>query len=99
MIAVIGSFRLPPEAVERARPPMHAVVAATRAEPGCLDYAYAEDVAERGLFRVVERWDSRAALSAHFETAHMRAWVEQRSALGLFDRRIVSYELGAPEEL
>jgi quinol monooxygenase YgiN len=99
MIAVLGSFRFPPEAVERARPLMQAVVEATLAEPGCQAYSYAEDVGEPGLFRVTELWDSRAALSAHFETQHMRQWTEQRTALGFFDRRIALHEIGVAEKL
>ena len=99
MIAVLGSFRFPLEAVEQARPLMRAVIAATLAEPGCRSYSYAEDVAEPGLFRVTELWDGRAALSAHFDTPHMRHWVEQRAALGFHDRRIALHPLGVAEEL
>ena len=99
MIAVLGSFRFPPEAVEQARPLMRAVVAATLAEPGCRAYSYAEDVAEPGLFRVMEQWDSRAALAAHFATPHMKAWAEQRMALGFYDRDISVYDLRAAEAL
>jgi quinol monooxygenase YgiN len=99
MIAVIGSFRFAPETVEQARPLMRAVVAATLAEPGCRAYSYAEDVAEPGLIRVMELWDSREALAAHFEMPHMREWVEQRNALGFSDRDISLYELGAAEKL
>ena len=99
MIAVLGSFRFPPETVEQARPLMRAVIAATLAEPGCRAYSYAEDVAEPGCFRVTELWDSRKALSAHFDTPHMREWVEQRAALGFFDRRIALHEICATEEL
>ena len=99
MISVLGSFRFPPETVEQARPLMRAVIAATLAEPGCRAYSYAEDVAEPGCFRVTELWDSRKALSAHFDTPHMREWVEQRAALGFFDRRIALHEIGATEEL
>ena len=99
MIAVLGSFRFPPEAVEQLRPLMRAVIAATLAEPGCHAYSYAEDVADPGLFRVTEMWDSREALSAHFEMPHMREWVEQRAALGFSDRRIALHEIGPAEEL
>ena len=99
MIAVLGSFRFPSEAVERARPLMQAVIAETLTEPGCRGYSYAEDVTEPGLFRVYELWDSREVLSAHFETPHMRRWAEQRIALGFFDRRIALREIGAAEEL
>ena len=99
MIAVLGSFRFPPEAVEQARPLMRAVIEATLAEPGCRGYSYAEDVAEPGLFRVMEQWDSREALAAHFRTPHMQAWAEQRTALGFFDRRIALHEIGVAEVL
>lgn len=99
MIAVLGSFRFPPEKVERVRPLMRQVVQATLAEPGCQAYSYAEDVAEPGLFRVTELWDDREALAAHFETPHMRGWTEQRAALGFSDRRIALYEVGSREEL
>jgi len=99
VIAVLGTFRLPPESVEQARPLMRAVIEATLAEAGCRDYSYAEDLAEQGLFRVTELWDSRKALSAHFQTQHMRQWSEERAALGFFDRRISLYELGVVEEL
>ena len=99
MIAVLGSFRFPPEALAAARPLMREVIAATLAETGCRAYSYAEDVAEPGLFRVIELWDSREALSAHFQTPHMKQWSEQRAALGFSDRRIALHEIGAREEL
>jgi len=99
MIAVLGSFRFPVAALDQARPLMRAVVEATLAEPGCHAYSYAEDVAEPGLFRVTELWDTREALSAHFETPHMKAWVEQRAELGFFDREISLYEIGAAEKV
>jgi quinol monooxygenase YgiN len=99
VIAVLGTFRFPPQALAQARPLMRAVIAATLAEPGCRVYSYAEDVAEPGLFRVTEQWDSREALAAHFATPHMQAWAEQRAALGFFDRDVTVYELGAAAAL
>jgi quinol monooxygenase YgiN len=99
MIAVLGSFRFAPGTVENARPLMRAVVTATLAEPGCRAYSYAEDVTEPGLFRVTELWDDREALAAHFETPHMRGWVEQRNAIGFSDRDISLYEVGSAEKL
>lgn len=82
MIGVFGHFRFPPDAVDQARARMREVIAATRAEPGCRAYAYAEDVTEPGLFRVTEMWNTREALDAHFATAHMKAWIEARVQLG-----------------
>ena len=99
MIAVLGTFRFPPEVVDQARPLMREVVEATRAEPGCSAYCYAEDVGEPGLIHVTEIWDSREALAAHFATQHMRQWVEDRARLGFHDRVISLFELGAEEKL
>jgi len=99
MIAVLGSFRFPADAIERARPLMLAVIDATRAERGCRAYAYAEDVTEPGLFRVLELWDDRHTLSVHFQAQHMREWSEQRTALGFFDRQISVHEIGPGETL
>lgn len=99
MIAVLGSFRLPPEALDEAGPMMRAVIEATLREPGCRSYSYAMDVLEPGLIRVHEVWDSRAALEAHFASPHMALWSSQRSALGFADRSLAGYELGAPEPL
>ena len=99
MIAVLGSFRFPVAALEEGRALMRTVIEATLAEAGCRAYSYAEDVAEPGLFRVTELWDSREALAAHFATPHMKAWVEQRAELGFFDRDISVYELGAAEKV
>jgi quinol monooxygenase YgiN len=99
MIAVHASFRLPPEAVEPARPMMRAVIAATQAEPGCRAYAMGEDVTEPSLILVTELWDSREALAAHFETPHMKLWNEQRTALGFHDRRVTVHEVAASEVL
>lgn len=98
-LAVIGHFRLPPERVAEARQAMARVIEATRTEEGCIAYSYAEDALEPGLFRVTELWKSRAHLAAHFNAPHMRRWVEEREALGLFDRQIAAYGLGEREAL
>ena len=99
MILVVGTFRLPVASREAARSAMERIVALSRAEPGCIDYAYAEDVSELGVFRVSEAWESREALSAHFEAAHMAAWRREREDLGLCDRDMRAYEVGKTEAL
>lgn len=92
MIVVIGQFRLAAEHMESARPLMAKVMLATRAEDGCVEYNYAEDVLDPGLIRVSEVWHSRAQLHAHLKTAHMVTWGEERIALGLSGRAITVFE-------
>ncbi|WP_164156457.1 putative quinol monooxygenase [Sandarakinorhabdus rubra] len=88
MIVVTGTFRLPAAGLVDALPAMAAMVTASRAEPGCIAYAYAQDLFEPGLIHVVERWRDRAALAAHFETPHLAAWRAQFAALGITGRTL-----------
>jgi quinol monooxygenase YgiN len=88
-----------PESLDAARRAMARVIAATRAEAGCIAYAYAEDVLEPGLFRVSEAWESREALTAHFAAAHMKQWQQERGALGMTGRVVTAHEVSASESL
>ena len=99
MIVVIGAFQLPLASLAAAREAMARVIAASRAEPGCLSYAYAEDILAPGLFRVSEAWESRAALAEHFKAAHMNQWQRERADLGMSDRAVTAYEVGDAERL
>jgi quinol monooxygenase YgiN len=99
VIVVTGTFRLPLENRTAARQAMERVITASRAEPGCIAYSYAEDVLEPDLFRVSEAWESREALATHFETPHMIAWRRQREKLGMTDRNVTAYTVTDREEL
>ena len=46
----------------------------SRAEPGCLFYTLAEDLAEPGLIRAFEIYADDAALKAQGESEHFKAW-------------------------
>ncbi len=92
MIVIEGTVRIPPENLETARPVMEQMIRASRAEPGCIDYAYAVDVLDPGLVRVTERWETRAALTAHFTAAHMATWRSFFPQLGITDRSLRLYE-------
>ena len=78
--------------VEVVKPVMETMIAASRAEEGCIEYAYAMDVADEGLVRVSEKWRDRDALEAHFRTAHIAEWRAQISALAMSERELVAYE-------
>jgi quinol monooxygenase YgiN len=96
MIVVVGQFRFPPEAMAAALPAMRKVMLATRAEDGCIEYNYGEDVLDPGLIRVSELWASRAQLDAHMQTPHMAIWQAERAAFGLSGRSISVFEAGEP---
>ena len=97
MLLIIGTVRLPPEKLEQANSAMERMVSASRAEPGCLEYSYAQDVFDPGLIRITEVWSSRAALDAHFAAPHLTSWRASWPALGIGDRNLVLYEAGEPK--
>jgi len=92
MIIVVGSFRIPPSMIEVVRPVMEAMITASRAEEGCIEYAYALDVLDEGLVRVSEKWRDREALEAHFRTSHIAEWRAQVSALAVSERNLTAHE-------
>ena len=99
MILVIGTVRMPPENIGKARTAMEAMVAASRAEDGCIEYAYSEDLLSPGLVRVTEAWRNREALTAHFQTPHMAEWRAVWPSLGIGERNLALYETPGPESL
>lgn len=99
MLLIVGTVRLPPAALDEARPHMRQLVEASRAEDGCAEYRYAEDILNPGLIHVTERWRDQAALDHHFATAHLAAWRAAAADLGLFERDLSLYEVGEPRTI
>jgi len=99
MLLVIGHLRFPAEARSSVLAALAAVIAATRSEPGCLFYDFAEDVLEADCFRVSEGWRDADALRAHFATPHMDAFRAAREALGMTERVVTIYETAGPTEI
>lgn len=52
----------------------HVVIEATRREAGCLSYDLTNTITAPNEFIFIERWVSRGALAAHFETPHLQQW-------------------------
>ncbi|MEP7210270.1 MAG: putative quinol monooxygenase [Alphaproteobacteria bacterium] len=90
MIIIEGTIRIAD--LNKARPAMEAMIVASRAEMGCIDYAYAIDLLDAGLVRVSERWESREALAAHLGSAHIRTWRGLWVEIGVSDRQLRMYD-------
>lgn len=97
MLLIVGTFRIPADRVEAARPAMAAMIAESRAEPGCIAYGYAEDALDPGLFRVIEQWRDREALTSHFTAPHLLEWRGQWARLGIHDRNLTLFHTGGSE--
>lgn len=95
MIIVTGTVRVDPARREAARDIMERMIIASRAEDGCIEYAYSVDVLDPGLIRVHEIWRDRAALQAHFKTPHLQEWRAAWPTFGITDRKLQLVEVAS----
>jgi quinol monooxygenase YgiN len=96
MLLIVGTIRLPAERLEAARPVMREMVQASRAEDGCEEYSYAEDVLDAGLIHVTELWRDERSLARHFASAHLERWRAAWAKLEIGGRNLRVYEVGKP---
>ena len=98
MILILGTVKLAPDRLAGAREAMERMVAASRAEKGCIAYSYAQDVLDPETIHVIEKWRDRGAVAFHFATPHMAEWRGVMGELGLNGRDLRIHEMddGAP---
>lgn len=96
MLLIVGTVRLPAQNLDAARPIMKRMADASRAEEGCVEYGYAEDVFDPGLIHVKEMWTDQGALDRHFASIHIAEWRAAWPSLGIGDRDLRVYEVSEP---
>jgi len=67
------------------------MMAASRAEPGCITYAMTGDPIDLGRVLLFERWESKAALATHLEA--MRSGPHPASDIEIRGAEILQYEI------
>ncbi len=92
MITVSGWVQLSPGGAERLRDVSERMIAATRQETGCIDYAFAIDLLHADTIRIAEIWSDQAALDAHFATRHMAEFNAALAAESFIAADIKAYE-------
>ena len=95
MIVIEGTISV--RELESARQHMQEMIAASRAEPGCIDYSYAVDIVDPSTIRVSERWIDRNALDQHLKSEHIAKWRAGWAELRIGERSLRLYE-AEPEE-
>lgn len=95
MIVVSGYLRLEANVLQQLRPLGRETVLATRAEDGCIVYAFSEDFAEPGVMRIYEEWETQAHLDAHGKTAHIARWREALGGVEILERELKLVEIAA----
>ena len=74
MLIVAGTIQVDPDSRDAATDALLEMMRETRKEPGNLEYAFTPDLADPGLLRIFEQWESQEALDAHFAAPHMAAF-------------------------
>jgi len=91
VIVLAGTVRVAPGMREAALPHIRAIVEASRAEPGCLEYSFAFDVKDDHLLRIFECFVDDAAREAHRNSPHMAAWRAAWAEAGIGERAMMRY--------
>ena len=99
MILVLGEFEFHPDDFETAKGLAATLMRETVKEDGCMKYAFASDLTRPDCLQLSECWRDDAALSAHFLTAHIRAYREGLKSLRLVKRVVKRYDVSASRDL
>jgi len=94
MIIVAGVLEIRSGSLEVLRPHMETMLAASRAEPGCLSYSYAIDLLEPHIVRVHEEWRTADDLERHFASDHLQRWRRALAKIGIVRRDLQRWETG-----
>ena len=95
MIYVIATLTTKPGGLEHLREPARICREATLKEDGCIAYDLHAGIADPRRLVFVEKWETREALTAHSQSAHLTVWREA-SAPHLVERKI---EIVHPEKV
>ncbi|MBZ9649120.1 antibiotic biosynthesis monooxygenase [Sphingobium sp. 3R8] len=98
MLLIVGTVRLPAQNLDAACPIMKRMADSSRAEEGCVEYGYAEDVFDPGLIHVKEMWTDQGVLDRHFASTHIAEWRAAWPSLGIGNRDLRVYEVGEPQK-
>ena len=98
MLMVLGEAKLGESALEAGRAALTAMIEASRAEEGCIDYSYSVDILDPTRLLITEKWVDNDALVFHFGTPHMAAFQAALRDLDVTITEVLKYQAddGAP---
>lgn len=99
MVIVIASVETNAETLASLREALLTMQEASRAEPGCHDYTFSQELGDPNRLRVVEIWDSMDALREHFGMPHMATFRAALAATPPQSMDLRVHELGERLEL
>ena len=98
MLMVLGEAKLGDGALEAGMAALSAMIEASRAEEGCIDYTYSVDILDPTRLMITEKWVDNDALVYHLSTPHMAAFQKAISELDVAITEVLKYQAddGAP---
>ena len=99
MLVVIAKAKVGEGAVEAAKNAISAMVKASMAEEGCIEYAFTTDILDPTVLYIVEKWVDEAALVAHFQTPHMASFQAALAGHDVTISEALKYEAGEGQPL
>ncbi len=95
MIIIVGQVALRPESREAAIERALWMSRLTEAEPGCVRYRFAADLAAPNTLVLIEEWESEEALRDHFTIAHMAEFNRALAGLVASAPIVTRYDVAA----
>ena len=99
MILISGHLVIDPANLDRATELVGELVAATRAEPGNIAYAFASTLGDPGRLVISEQWEDQAAIDAHNVSPHFLGFMGQAGELGVTEVAIHQYDVTGHKQL
>jgi len=92
MILVAVEVRVEAGSAERVKEAIAKMETATRAEEGCITYAFSVDLSDPTMIRVLERWRSMDDIKLHMASPHMAEFNKAMGAIRPKGLDVKAYE-------
>lgn len=99
MIVVSGILAFDPSLEDATKAALTGLAAATADEDGCIEYDYWASLAEPGVYRVFEQWESEEAIHGHMSSPHMAEFLGSVGDLGVTRAEIWRYDVSDTSKL
>jgi quinol monooxygenase YgiN len=97
IIIIAGRVEFDPKQREAGLAAASELFAATRAQPGCLDYVWCADPSSESCVYVYERWQDTESLTAHLAGPCYRGTLEALGKHGLRSADVAKYRVDKSE--
>lgn len=89
VIVVLGTIVVEPRDRQALLSIIRHDISLVRAKPGCLTYAFAQDVLDESVVHMTEIWADQASLSHHLASDGFRDTMNKARALAITSRSLV----------